>query len=279
MTVSAIARSVRTRSGSEVPRTPPISPDGAGALDARAPRPPHGSPLESSAREVEHALEPSPRVVIADHNPATRFGIRLALERAGFLVVGEAGTGEDAAALAAEFDPDVCLVDVDIAGGGIAAARTIDAGVPGTTVVMLSTAASEDDLLAAIAAGASGYLLKTMNPDRLPVAIRGVLAGEAAIPRALSRRLLDEIRHRGNTAAPPYVRGRRIGLTPRESQVVQLMREDKSTREIGARLGISNVTVRRHVSAALRKLEAPDRQAAVLLLKRSQTMSGRRFVR
>jgi two-component system nitrate/nitrite response regulator NarL len=228
---------------------------------------------------VEHAFDRSPRVVIADHNPATRFGIRLALERAGFLVVAEAGTGEDAVALAAAFDPDVCLVDVDIPGGGIAAARTIGARAPGAAVVMLSAAANDDDLLAAIRAGASGYLLKTMDAERLPVAVRGVLAGEAAIPRALGRRLLEEIRHHGNTAASPYVRGRQIRLTPRESQVVQLMRDDMSTHEIASRLGISDVTVRRHVSAALRKLDAPDRQAAVRLLQASRRTTGRRFVR
>jgi two-component system nitrate/nitrite response regulator NarL len=267
MTVTAVAPSEPTSGANEGPRAP------------RAPRSPRGSPLEFGAGGVQQALEPSPRVVIADRNPAVRFGIRLALERAGFLVVAEAGTGEDAGALAAAFEPDVCLVDVDIDGGGIAAARTIGARVPGTAVVMLSATANEDDLLAAIRAGASGYLLKTMNPERLPVAVRGVLAGEAAIPRALGGRLFAEIRGGGNTAAPPSVRGDRIPFTPGESQVVQLMREDRSTREIAARLGISDATVRRHVSAALRKLAVPDRRAAVSLLQRSQTMSGRRFVR
>jgi len=216
--------------------------------------------------------------VIADHHAASRFGIRLALERAGFDVVAEAAKGEDAVALAAAFAPDACLVDVDIAGGGIATAWAISARVPGTAILMLGTAADEDDFVAAITAGASGYLLKTMDADRLPVAVRGVLAGEAAIPRAFGRRLVEEIRQRGSSSAPPYVRGRPIRLTPRESQVVHLV-EDLPTREIAARLGISDVTVRRHVSAALRKLKAPDRQAAVRLLQRARTTGERRFPR
>jgi DNA-binding NarL/FixJ family response regulator len=114
-----------------------------------------------------------------------------------------------------------------------------------------------------------------MNPGRLPIAVRAVLAGEAAIPRAFGARLLEEIRRRGHGAALPRVLDRQIRLTPRESQVMHLVRNDMSTRDIAARLGISGVTVRRHVSAALHKLEAPDRQAAVRLLERSQTTFAR----
>jgi two-component system, NarL family, nitrate/nitrite response regulator NarL len=264
----------RTPRTDDAPHAPGVSPNRPAPSDGATPLP-LGSSRASATSDVERALEPSPRVVIADHNPAWRFGIRLALERAGFLVVADADTGEDAAAVAVAFSPDVCLIDVHIPGGGIAAARDIRARAPGTAVVMLSPAPNEDDLLAAIIAGATGYLLKTMDPERLPVAVRGVLAGEAAIPRALARRVLEEIRRRGNTAAPPHVRGRPIPLTPRESQVVQLLRDRMSTREIAARLGISEVTVRRHVSAALRKLEAPDRQAAVRLLDRAQATTGR----
>ena len=277
MTVSA--PSEQPRGGDDVPRTPPVTPDRSAAAAPRPPRSPRGSQRPPDAVGAERPLEPSPRVVIADHHPASRFGIRVALERAGFLVVAEAATGEEVAAIAAAFGPDACLIEADIPGGGIAATRAICARRRGTAIVMLSASVSEEDLLAAIIAGASGYLPKTIDPERLPVAVRGVLAGEAAIPRAMGRRLLEELRQRGKTAAPAYVRGREIRLTPRETHVVQLMREDMTTRQIAARLGISEVTVRRHVSAALRKLEAPDRQAAVRLLQGSPTTSVRRFTR
>jgi DNA-binding NarL/FixJ family response regulator len=278
MTVSAIAPSEKMRGAKEAPRPPRVLPKQPAGLDPPAPRPPRGSPRESSAGGAEGAFALTPRVVIADHQAASRSGIRLALEGAGFIVIAEADTGEDAAAFASTLSPDACLVDVDIPGGGIATARAISSRVPGTAVVMLSVAPNEEDLLAAIVAGASGYLLKTMDPERVPVAVRGVLAGEVAIPRSLGKRLLEEIRRRGDGAAPPYVRGRQILLTPRELQVMQLIRKDMPTREIAARLGISEVTVRRHVSTALRKLEVPDRQAAVRLLERSRPTSAGRFV-
>lgn len=266
---------VRTRRTDDAPQTSRVSPNRPAPRDPGAMRSPWSSsrPSATGDGEVARALEPSPRVLIADHNPAGRLGIRLALERARFLVVADTGTGEEAAALAVAYRPDVCLVDVHIPGGGIALVREIRAHAPGTAVVMLSPAPNGDDLLAAIIAGASGYLLTTMNPERLPVAVRGVLAGEAAIPRALAGRLLEEVRRRGNTASPPYVGGRPIPLTPRESQVVKLLGEHTSTRDIAARLGISQVTVRRHVSAALRKLDVPDRRAAVRLLEGLETKS------
>jgi DNA-binding NarL/FixJ family response regulator len=279
MTVSATTSAERTRCADQGPRTPGVPPDRSPAHNLGTPRSPRGSPRESSVGGVDRALAPSPRVMIADHHPTSRFGMRLALERAGFLVVAECASGEDAIAVAAAFRPDACLIDVDIPGGGVVAARAITARAPDTAVVMLSAAVKDEDLLGGIMAGACGYLLKTIDPERLPVAVRAVIAGEAAIPRAFGRRLLEELRERRDGAAPPYVRGRQIGLTPRECQVVQLMRENLSTREIAARLGISGITVRRHVSAALRKLDAPDREAAVRLLQRSRTTTGRRFVR
>jgi DNA-binding NarL/FixJ family response regulator len=159
---------------------------------------------------------------------------------------------------------------MQIPGGGVAAARAISTRAPGTDVVMLTAADNEEDVLAAIRAGASGCLPRTMSPKRLAAALRGVLAGEAAIPRRFGRRLLDEIRtHDGHDPALS-VRGRRVLLTPREAQVVEFVRGDLSTREIAMRLGISQVTVRRHVSTALRKLDAPDRKSALGLLERTR---------
>ncbi len=217
--------------------------------------------------------------MIADHHPASRFGLRLTLEGAGFRVVAEAATGEQAAALAVALRPDACLLAIDIPGGGIVTARAISTRAPGTAVVMLTVTVDGDDLVAAVIAGASGVVLKTIAPERLPVVIRQVLAGEAVIPRALGRRVLEEIRRRGNGAAAPDTHERAGGLTPREEEVTQLVQRGMSTREIAARLGIAEVTVRRHISGALRKLEVPDREAAVRLSQGSRKTSGTRLGR
>ena len=207
------------------------------------------------------------RVVIADDHAASRVGVREALELGGFVVVREVYTGLEAVQAAVEERPDVCLLDIYMPGDGIAAARAITAQVPGTAVVMLTVSAQDEDLLAAIRAGASGYLLKTMDARRLPLALHGVLRGEAAIPRVLVARLLDEVRERAGRRQIPFLRDRTIQLTPREWQVLELMSQELPTQEIAARLGISTVTVRRHVSQLLRKLDAPDRKTILDMLK------------
>jgi DNA-binding NarL/FixJ family response regulator len=232
----------------------------------RAPRSPRGGP---GVLRLEPAPAGPPRVVVADPHPASRFGIRLALERAGVACVAEAAEGGEAAAHAAALHPDLCLIDADVPGGGIATVRAIARGAPGTVVLMLAAALDHDELVAALVAGASGYVAKTIAPDRLAVVVRAVLAGEVAIPRASGRRLVEEIRRRANGTAPSRP-GRSAPLTPRETQVTDLLQAGLATREIAARLGISEVTVRRHVSTALRKLDVPDRRAAVRLFQRSR---------
>jgi DNA-binding NarL/FixJ family response regulator len=201
--------------------------------------------------------------VIADDHAPSRLGVRVALEEGGFAVVGEAATGPKAVRLALAERPDACVLDVYMAGGGIAAVREITARLPDTVVVMLTVSTDEEDLVAAIQAGACGYLLKTMDPGRFPAALRAVLAGEAAIPRILVAPLLEEIRERASRRRIPFLGGRRVRLTPREWQVLDLMWDELPTREMAARLGISQVTVRRHISEILRKLEIPDRKTAV----------------
>jgi DNA-binding NarL/FixJ family response regulator len=261
MTSSNVTAFESTGRANEAAHTSYLRP---AALHGAAARTRGGTPRElGKVRAAEGPLQDSPRIVIAVHQAAARFGIRLTLERAGFVIVAESVTADDAAALATASRPDACLIDVGLPGGGIAAARTISARAPQTALVMLSATLTEDDLLAAVSAGASGYLPATIDPERLPVVLRAVLTGETAIPRAMGHRLLEEIRWRRNGASPRDLLGCEISLTPRETQILQLTGDDMSTRDIAAWLGISEITVRRHVSAALRKLGAPDRQAAV----------------
>ncbi|MFL5818285.1 MAG: response regulator transcription factor, partial [Conexibacter sp.] len=133
-------------------------------------------------------------VLIADDHAAARAGVRAALERGGFVVCAEASDGRGAVEAALRERPDACVLDVHMPGGsGIEAAAEIAGQLPGTAIAMLTVSADEDDLFAAIQAGAVGYLLKDVDPERLPFALAGVLAGEAAIPRPLVGRIVAEL--------------------------------------------------------------------------------------
>jgi DNA-binding NarL/FixJ family response regulator len=206
------------------------------------------------------------RIVIADDHPPTRAGVRVALEDGGFTVCSEHGDATGAVRAALQERPDVCLLDVNMPGNGIAAAARIHAALPDTAVVMLTVSNDNNDLFDALRAGASGYLLKDTDPARLPFALRGVLEGEAALPRALVARLIDEFRDREQRRVS-LLKRRSVELTSREWQVLELLRTGLTTREIADQLVISRVTVRTHVSAILKKLQVGDRKAALRLFE------------
>jgi DNA-binding NarL/FixJ family response regulator len=208
------------------------------------------------------------RVVIADDHPPTRAGVRAALERGGFVVCAEAADGATAVEAARRERPDVCLLDIHMPGDGIRAAETIAHELPETAVVMLTVSRSDSDLFDALRVGACGYLLKDIDPARLPLALHGVLQGEAALPRRLVSLLIEEFRERRRRRRIPIGGRRSVELTDREWEVLELMSEGLSTEEIAARLFISPVTVRTHVSAILRKLHVSTREAAIALLER-----------
>jgi DNA-binding NarL/FixJ family response regulator len=193
--------------------------------------------------------------------------VKAALEGSGFHVVAEAADADGAIAAAAREKPAVCILDIHMPGNGIAAAATITHADPETAVVMLTVSRDDSDLFAALRAGALGYLLKDTDPDRLPHALKGVLEGEAALPRALVARVVDEFRERGRRRRLPLAKQRGVDLTSREWEVLELLREDMTTAEIAERLFISQVTVRSHIAAVLKKLRVPDRQAALRLLE------------
>ena len=162
--------------------------------------------------------------------------------------------------------PDVCLLDIHMPGNGISAAKEISSRVPETAVVVLTVSRDNDDVFDALRAGVSGYLLKDMDATRLPLALKGVLKGEAALPRTIVARLVDEFRERGRKRRVPVLAERGALLTSREWEVLELMRTGLSTAQMSDRLFISQATVRSHVASILRKLRAPDRETAVRLL-------------
>jgi DNA-binding NarL/FixJ family response regulator len=212
--------------------------------------------------------EESFRVLIADDHPPTRAGVRAALESGGFTVCAEAADAKQAIEAADRERPDVCVLDIHMPGDGIYAAETISRRLPEAAVVMLTVSRTDADLFNALRAGASGYLLKDIDPIRLPLALRGVLEGEAALPRRLVALLIEEFRERKRRRRIPLVGRRGVELTDREWEVLELMKQGQTTDEIATRLFISPVTVRTHVSAVLRKLHVTTREAALELLER-----------
>jgi DNA-binding NarL/FixJ family response regulator len=210
----------------------------------------------------------STRVLVADDHPPTRAGVRAVLEQDGFVICAEASSAHEAVEEALREAPDICLLDIHMPGSGIAAAAAITEALPDVAVVMLTVSDDDADLFDALQAGAAGYLLKNTNPARLPSALRGLMNGEAVLPRPLVAKLIAEFRDRSARRRLPIFGPRGVTLTSREWQVFELLREGVSTKEIAARLFISQATVRTHVAAILRKLHAPTRQAAVKLLER-----------
>jgi DNA-binding NarL/FixJ family response regulator len=205
------------------------------------------------------------RVLIAANHLPTRTGLRLALESDA--VCSEAADDEGAVAAAVREHPDVCLLELGGPGRGLGTVAEIIAQVPGALVIVLSDRVAEDEFLAALRAGASGYLPHNVNPARLPLVVRSVLRGEAAVPRTFVAKLIEELRgsSRGRRALV-LQDGTRLELTPRESEVLELAQQGLSTREIAVRLGISPVTVRRHLAAAYARLGVSTRAAALALL-------------
>jgi DNA-binding NarL/FixJ family response regulator len=206
-------------------------------------------------------------VLLADDHAPTRAGVKGALEQAGFRVVAEASDAKGAVEAAERERPDVCLLDIQMPGNGISAAATISQKNTDTAVVMLTVSRDDNDLFDALRAGALGYLLKDTDPVRLPHALKGVLEGEAALPRALVARVIDEFRDRSRRRRLPIAHNKGVELTSREWEVLDLLRENLTTGEIAERLFISQVTVRSHVAAVLKKLHVTDRKAALKLLE------------
>ena len=208
------------------------------------------------------------RVLLADDHAPTRTGVRAALESEGsFEVIGDVGSGDAAVERALQLKPDVALLDINMPGNGIAAAAQIAQQLPDTAIVMLTVSRDDADLFDALRAGASGYLLKDTDPVRLPQALKGVLEGEAALPRTLVAKVIDEFRERGRRKRLMFAKRRGVELTSREWEVLELLHQKLSTAEIAERLFVSQVTVRSHIAAILKKLRVESREEALRLLE------------
>jgi len=206
-----------------------------------------------------------PTIVIADDHPQMRASIRAALEAGWFSVVAEAPSAPSAIEAARKHRPDIVLLDIHMPGSGISAAAAISRELPDSAIVMLTASEDDNDLFDSLRAGASGYLLKTIDHERLPAALRGVLSGEAAVPRPLVARILQEFRSRPQRRFGS--KDSRSKLTPREWEVMELLGQGHSTNDVAQRLFLSPATVRVHVSTVLRKLRVKDRTSAFDILR------------
>jgi DNA-binding NarL/FixJ family response regulator len=214
-------------------------------------------------------------VLIADDQPTFRRSVRAVLEGDGFDVCAEAGDTAGAVAAARRERPDICLLAVLQPGGGLRAAAAITHALPDTAVVMLTASNDPDHFLDAVRAGAAGYLFKDMDPERLPPALRAVLAGEAAIAPPLVSWLVGEVR---SQRLGRVLSGRDgpVELSWREWEVLDLLRSGMSTGEIANRLSLSAVTVRRHACSVVKKLGVSSREEAVAFVAARGIPTNRR---
>ncbi len=200
------------------------------------------------------------RLLIVDDHTIVRKGLKAVLaETDGIRVVGEANNGLEAVKLAKQLNPDVILMDIMMPNmDGVEATRLITAAQPKVRVLVLTSFVGDDKVFPAVKAGALGYLLKDSDPKELIRAIHRVHQGEPSLPPALARKIMKEIRE------DPAPRPTPEPLTTREVEVLRLLAEGMSNEDIAARLGISEVTVRTHISHLLAKLHMANRVRAAL---------------
>ncbi|MFF2053019.1 response regulator [Leifsonia sp. NPDC058194] len=213
------------------------------------------------------------RVIVADDQAIIRDGLVTVL---GLLpdveVVGEASDGEQAVALAVAEQPDVALMDLRMPGvDGVAATERISREAPGTAVLVLTTYADDESILAALRAGARGYLTKDAGRAELAAAVRAVASGQSTFAPEVGARIVSSL-----TSAPPPSRKASAGaavharfpaLTPREAEVLALVGDGRSNPEIAAALFVSVATVKTHINAIFAKLAVRDRAQAIALVR------------
>ncbi len=209
------------------------------------------------------------RVLLVDDHALFRKGVADLLgSEPEFELVGEAGNGIRAVEMARELMPDVILMDISMPGiDGLEATRRIKAEIPYVRIVILTVSESDHSLFDAIKSGAQGYLLKNVQPQELLNTLSAVVRGEASISGAMAARLLQDLARETRPASPPPAPVAR--LTQREQEVLRLVAQGKSNKEIASALNIAENTVKNHLKNILEKLHLENRvQAATFALRR-----------
>jgi DNA-binding NarL/FixJ family response regulator len=212
------------------------------------------------------------RVLIVDDHEVVREGLRALLRRRSQLaVVGEAGSVADAVAEAAKSQPDVVIMDVRLPdGSGVEACREIRAQRPETRVIMLTSYADDDAVIASIMAGASGYLLKQTQGQLLVEAIERATRGESLLDPAVTQRVLERVRNAGAKKDDDLAL-----LSEQEQKILDLIAEGKTNKEIAAEVFLSDKTVKNYVSSILSKLNLRRRSEAAAFIARRRSGADR----
>ena len=200
-------------------------------------------------------------IVVADDHPLFRGGVVLTLqEHGGFTVVAQAGTAAEAVSAVEAHMPDVALLDISMPGSGLAAAAEISRRFPAVAIVMLTASETDDDLLAALKAGARGYALKGVGAEELTGILQGVAGGASYVPPALAGRVLAALQDRGRSAASSDMED----LTEREAEILRHVALGRSNKEIARALDLQEKTIKHYMTNILQKLQVRNRVEAAL---------------
>ncbi|WP_207063300.1 response regulator transcription factor [Motiliproteus sp. SC1-56] len=206
------------------------------------------------------------RVVLADDHPLFRDGVaRTIADHEAFEVVGQGGSAEEAVNLVQDLLPDLALLDVSMPGSGIEAARVISRTCPVVKIVMLTVSEQDDDVMAALKAGARGYVLKGIGGEDLTEVLQAVYRGDSYVSPSLAARLLAEMQAPADkltkTSQPLEL------LTAREEQILRLVAQGQSNKEVGRNLNLQEKTIKHYMTNILQKLQVRNRVEAALLAR------------
>lgn len=207
-------------------------------------------------------MSTSIRIAIVDDHPLFREGVARSLgEIGGFELVGEGASAEDAERLVRASTPDILLLDISMPGGGLSALAGILSAMPEQKVVMLTVSETNADVAQALKAGARGYVLKGVGSKALAEILRDVANGQSYVSPSLSARLLSDLLQPAGSKPDPLAQ-----LTGREAEILKLVAEGLSNKEVAARLSLQEKTVKHHMTRVLAKLNVRNRTEAALLM-------------
>ncbi len=202
------------------------------------------------------------RIAIVDDHPLFREGVSRSLAETGeFEICGEGASADDAYKLALEAKPDVLLLDISMPGGGLSAVERIREALPNQKLVLLTVSEANQDVSAALNAGASGYVLKGVGSKALAEILRAIAAGETYVSPTLAAKLLASLREAGEPSNPVS------HLTQREMQILQFVSNGMTNKEVARRLDLQEKTVKHHMTHILAKLKVRNRTEAAMLLR------------